>query len=138
MDTCAKCGKELKGFLDSHMSHRLIDQKYPNNEWKGKKLCRVCTVQITHPENVKICSVCGERWEGLHRCKGVTKAIGKTCIKCGYCDEQKVASGSVPALLGNAVVFDKNYRCRKFSIEINANNYHDAEKCSSYITKEQY
>lgn len=47
MDNCANCGKELKTFLDKHMSHNQIDRKYPDNIWKGKKLCRSCTMGIT-------------------------------------------------------------------------------------------
>ncbi|MFH0897154.1 MAG: hypothetical protein V1850_03785 [Candidatus Bathyarchaeota archaeon] len=138
MDNCAKCGKELISFLDKHMTHSAIDRKCRNNEWKGKKLCRICAVEIAYPENVKICSTCGERYVDLHRCKGATSAIGKICTKCGYCDEQRVATGIAPAFVGNAVLFNKNYKCRKFSLDINSSTYHAAEKCSSYVTKEEY
>lgn len=95
MDTCARCGKELKGLLDSHMSHRLIDKKYgSNNKWQGKKLCRACTIELVQGSHaVKTCSICGEKYEIYHSCKGPSAKFlqAKSCIKCGYQEISRIA-----------------------------------------------
>jgi hypothetical protein len=48
-ETCAKCAKELRSFADKHQSHWLLDRRYPNNIWKGKKLCYSCMVEVMKP-----------------------------------------------------------------------------------------
>jgi hypothetical protein len=131
MDTCAKCSKGLNwGERNTFFWNKQLRDGYINPpigtihhhcgrielpEYKGKKLCNSCYAGIM------------EFGGGM---------VGKNCLNCGYCD---VAKGMVPTLLGNAeVVFDKNHKCRKFSLDVNVNNCHAAEKCSSFITKEEY
>jgi hypothetical protein len=132
MGNCAKCGKGLNwgerntfffnnqlkdGYIKAPITHPCY--KYGRRElpaYKGKKICTSCLETVMLFGGAK----------------------GKNCINCGYCDEQQIAKGFAPALVGTAVIFDKSYKCRKFSLNINGNNCSSAESCSSYLTKEEY
>ena len=132
MSNCAKCGRGLN-FLENHgafwnkqlkngyinppftMPHYGTEVQLP--EYNGKKICKLCFEEIM--------------------CYGGTNT--RNCINCGFCDGDQIARGIEPAFFGgSALVFDRKYKCRKFSLDINSNNLHSAEKCLSYLTKEEY
>jgi DNA-directed RNA polymerase subunit RPC12/RpoP len=84
-----------------------------------------------------VCQQCGQRWVTIHKCKGINAISGKSCLKCGFCEETNLAEGTVSSLTGNTIVYKKSHRCSKFNIDLSY-DYEKAGKCLSYITKADY
>jgi hypothetical protein len=109
MNKCAKCGKKLGWFE----RHSLWYQSY--------KMCNSCYFQyINQLENDS------------------KNPEVKTCNKCGYFEEVRHERGGVDDL---GTYFDESYstfKCRKFNFDLDGMKYYLAQKCSSYISKEEY
>ena len=109
MNNCTKCGKKL-GWLERHS---LWYQSY--------KMCNSCYLQY-----------CND----LER--DFKNPEVKTCNKCGYFEEVRHERGGVDDL---GTYFDESYstfKCRKFNFDLDEMKYYLAQKCSSYISKEEY
>jgi hypothetical protein len=136
MVCCAKCGKEL-GFFekDSVFSFQNALKYGLFSEYKEKTLCHSCIFQLLDSKGIKYRGLMGQR-QSLKRIQELTKDR-KTCYKCGYFEEVRHDIGGVNS---SGIILSDSYstfKCRKFSFDLNEKDL-KAEKCTSYILKEDY
>jgi hypothetical protein len=118
MANCKRCNKKISFFQVHNTRHY--------------GLCRECCDTI---DKAQVNSPNFEEWKAKNVHYLNPDAL---CNKCGYFEEIRHDRGGVDSL---GTFFDESYltfKCRKFSLNLDKDNFSNAKQCTSYISKYDY
>lgn len=145
MGNCAKCGNEL-GFRDKRKSFHMTSyiDAIENGifpEYNGKQVCISCQQSLLNSKGIEYRGLLAIK-RGNERIKELANQLqnefknGRFCVNCTF--YHKIYNKLESLMLGLSIDPFQPHYCKKLKMNLGNPYGKDAEKCTSYMTVEEY